>query len=351
MLNRDKLERIGIDKLVLSGIKIETDKKSLFTEGQGWVEEKFEIKEELFSIEKTIKLYESGEIREVTYLRFNPNRLLHGHNIYNARNFELKESINRLISLLNSKNISIDLTEAKISEIEININLDLTFEEYKEVFTLLFLKLPKLRKIGNINLNESYKKLFSDSTLDGGWKNHKVRVYDKKREVDDKNLLDFELTRLEWWLSSSTYKYYATERFNIDNTLEALLEDHNILDKIFIELCHEKLFKEAYRYLEKELEPNLELSYLQFKKQNKLARATGRTPKKNVYKYLEDNSWIFDYFNLIEIVKKHNKKHRGREIERIKHKYPHLNNKEKLSYLVSIILPHKSQLVGQTKTS
>lgn len=351
MLDRDKLERIGIDKLVLSGIKIEADEKSLFTEGQGWIEEKFEIKEELFSIEKTIKLYESGEIREVTYLRFNPNRLLHGHNIYNSRNFELKESINRLMSLLKSKNISIDLTEAKISEIEININLDLTFEEYKEVFTLLFLKLPKLRKIGNINLNESYKKLFSDSTLDGGWKNHKVRVYDKKREVDDKNLLDFELTRLEWWLSSSTYKYYATERFNIDNTLEALLEDHNILDKIFIELCHEKLFKEAYRYLEKELEPNLELSYLQFKKQNKLARATGRTPKKNVYKYLEDNSWIFDYFNLIEIVKKHNKKHRGREIERIEHKYPHLNNKEKLSYLVSIILPHKSQLVGQTKTS
>ncbi|UUV16957.1 hypothetical protein NRK67_03350 [Fusobacteria bacterium ZRK30] len=339
-LNRDKLERIGIDKLVLSGIKVETDQKSLFTEGQGWIEEKFEIKEELFSIEKTIKLYESGEVREVTYLRFNPNRILHGHNIYNARNFELKESINRLMSLLNSKNISIDLSQAKISEIEININLDIIFEEYKEVFTLLFLKLPKLRKIGNINLNESYKKLFSDSTLDGGWKNHKVRVYDKKREVDDDNLLDFELTRLEWWLSSATYKYYATERFNIDNTLEALLEDQNILNRIFIELCREKLFKEAYRYLEKELVPNLELSYLELKKQNKLARSKGRYSKRSVYKYLEDNSWIFDRSNLENIINIHNKKNRGREIKRIRDKYSHLNNKDKLSYLVGKIFPH-----------
>ncbi|WP_028856966.1 hypothetical protein [Psychrilyobacter atlanticus] len=340
MLNRDKLERIGIDKLVLSGIKIETDKKSLFTEGQGWIEEKFEIKEELFSIEKTIKLYDSGEVRETTYLRFNPNKILHGHNIYNTRNFELKESINRLISLLNSKDISIDLSEAKISEIEININLDLIFEEFKEVFILLFLKLPKLRKIGNINLNESYKKLFVDSTLDGGWKSHKVRIYDKKREVDDKTLLNFELTRLEWWLSSSTYKYYATERFNIDNTLEALLGDQDLLDKIFMELCREKLFKEAYRYLEKELVPNLELNYLELKKQNKLARSKGRSPKRSVYKYLEDNSWIFDYSNLIDIVNIHNKKNRGREIKRINSKYSHLNNKEKLSYLVGKIFPH-----------
>ena len=349
MLSKNKLERIGVDKLVLSGIKIETDKNSSFTKGEGWVEEKFEIKEELFSIEKTIKLYESGEVREVTYLRFNPNRLLHGHNIYNARNFELKESINRLMSLLNDKNISIDLSQAKISEIEININLDLIFEEYKEVFTLLFLKLPKLRKIGNINLNESYKKLFADSTLDGGWKNHKVRVYDKKREVDDDNLLGFELTRLEWWLSSATYKYYATERFNIDNTLEALLENNNVLDKIFIELCREKLFKEAHRYLEKELVENLELSYLEFKRSNRLARATGRKPNTNVYKYLEDNSWIFDYSNLETIIDNHNVKNKGREKKRIKDKYTHLNNKEKLSYLVGKIFPHKTQIVRKNE--
>ena len=38
-----------------------------------------------------------------------------------------------------------------------------------------------------------------------------------------------------------------------------------------MELCHEKLFKEAYRYLEKELEPNLEQSYLELKKQNKFS--------------------------------------------------------------------------------
>ncbi len=340
MLDPNKYNRIGIDKLVLSGIKIKTERPGLFTEGVGWIEEKLEVKEELFSIEKTTKLYESGEIREATYLRFNPNKVLYGHNIYNSRRAELEQSIKRLMDILNSKKITIDMTEAKISEIEININLDIVFEEYKEVFTLLFLKLPKLRKIGNINLNEAYKKLFKDLTLDGGWKNHKVRVYDKRREVADKNIIDYELTRLEWWLSSSTYKYYASERFHIDNTLEALLNNEYILDRIFKELCREKLFKEAYRYLEKELEPNLELSYLQFKKQNKLARSRGKAPQRNVYKYLEDNSWIFDYSNLIDIVTIHDKSHKTREIDRIKKNYSHLNNKENLSYLVSIIFNH-----------
>ncbi len=85
---------------------------------------------------------------------------------------------------------------------------------------------------------------------------------------------------------------------------------------------------------------NLELSYLQFKKSNKLARATGRPLQRNVYKHLEDNSWIFDCSNLEEIISVHDKPHKTREVKRIKKNYSHLNNKEKLSYLVGKIFNH-----------
>ena len=44
-LDMSRVSRIGIDKLVLSGIKVETNKKSTITEGQGWIEEKFELRE------------------------------------------------------------------------------------------------------------------------------------------------------------------------------------------------------------------------------------------------------------------------------------------------------------------
>lgn len=339
VLELSKATRIGIDKLVLSGIKVDSKKNSIITEGQGWIEEKVEVREELFSIVKSIKLYETGEVVEANFLRFNPNKVLEGHNIFNARAEELKEAVEYLLQELNSKGIQVDLSKARVSEIEINTNLTEAFEDYKEVLTLLFLGLPNLRKIGNHTPNLAYKKLFTDSTLDGGWQSHGVRAYDKKREVGDEKLLNSDLLRIEWWLTSSSYKYYAN-KFGRDNTLEALLEDSEILDEIFVELCLRKLFEEAYRHLESEIIPNLERGYLRFKGRNKLAREKGKSQERNVLKYLEENYWIFDYSYLIDLVGKHDKKNKVREIKRIRDNYFHLNNKEKLSYLMENIFPH-----------
>jgi hypothetical protein len=338
-LDMSRVSRIGIDKLVLSGIKVETNKKSTITEGQGWIEEKFELREELFSIVKSIKLYETGVMVEGSYLRFNPNKIIYGHNILNARAPELREAVKKLVGELNSRGITIELTNAKVSEIEININIEKAFKEYKEVLTLLFTRIPNLRKIGNFNLNESYQKLFVDSTLYGGWENHKVIAYDKRKEVNKEWLLDFDLLRIEWWLSSSSYKYYAG-KFGRDNTLELLMEDSEILDEIFKELCLKKLFKDGCKYLEEELVPNLERGYIAFRERNKLAVKKGRAIERNVFKHLDENYWIFDYSYLIDLISKHDKRHRGREIERIRKRYIHLNNKDKLSYLMDIILHH-----------
>ena len=339
MLELSKATRIGIDKLILSGIKVESRKNAVITEGQGWIEEKLEIREALFSIVKSIKLYETGELVEANFLRFNPNKILSGHNIYNSRAEELKEAVACLIQELKSKGIEVDLTNAKISEIEININIEAAFGEYKEALTLLFLGLPKLRKIGNLVLGESYKDLFVDSTLYGGWENHKVIAYDKRREVGNEEILNTDLIRIEWWLASGSYKYYAN-KFGRDNTLAVLLEDSEILDEIFMELCLKKLFKDGYKYLEEELVPNLERGYLSFKESTKLARRKGKPQTRNVLKYLDDNYWIFDYSYLIDLVSIHDKKNKVREIKRIKDNYFHLNNKGKLSYLMENIFPH-----------
>ena len=336
-LDMTQIARIGIDKLILSGIRVESNKNSTLTEGHGWIEEKFELKEELFSILKSIKLYESGEMVEANYLRFNPNKLLHGHNISNTRSPELREAVSLLLQKLKTKGISVDITNARISEIEINVNIEAAFEEYKEVLTLLFMNLPNVRKIGNLNLNESYKRLFIDSTLYGGWENHRVIAYDKRKEVNKEWLIDFDLLRIEWWLSNSSYKYYSS-KFGRDNTLEVLLEDSDLLDEIFTELCLKKLFKEGYKYLEDELIPNLERGYQAYKERNRLARVKEKPQQRDVLKHLDENYWIFDYSYLIDLINKHDKRHRGREIDRVKKKYFPLNNKHKLSYLTEKIL-------------
>lgn len=337
-MNLDKILRIGIDKLVLSGVDIETNKPSLIIQGANWVEEKVEIKEELFSIVKSTKLYDNGEITESNYINLNPNRILYGHNIVNSRKEELIQAVDKLKYMLERKGINASFDKAKIAEIEINTNIKVKFEDYKEVLTLLFLRLPNLRKISNHNKSKAYRRIFMDSTLDGGWQNHSVKAYDKRREVNNESILNFDLLRVEWRLASSSYKYYV-QKFSTDSTLQSLINNDSILDNIFRELCLKKLLEGAYKELEDNIYPQLEQTYINFKKASKEQIVRGKKPKRNVFKYLQDNCWIFDYSYLIEIVSNHDKKHKGREINRIKKNYFHLTNIDKLNYLVEFIYP------------
>jgi hypothetical protein len=339
-LDFDKIFRIGIDRIVFSNINFEYPTAAISIEGEDWIGEKVKITEDTFILEKTSKLKDTGEYSETSYLTINPGRILYGNNVVNARGEELREALKHVLDRLEEQEVSIDISEAVVNEIEININFQVVFEEYVQVLSLLFLNLQNLRKISNHQKTKSYKELFRDSTLDGGWQNHGVRAYDKREELKKYGEeLEFDLLRIEWWLLSSSYKYYAN-KFGRENTLKALLEDDTLIDDIFSELCLKKLFQEGYEYLEKKLIPNLEVEYLKFKKGSKLARETGRKVPRNVYKYLEEKCWVFDYLDLIDLIKKHDKRHSGREIKRIKENYFHLNNKEKLSYLVEKILHH-----------
>ncbi len=347
--------RIGIDRIVISNIEFTSPSQtSMSIEGEDWIGERVKLEDDYYTLEKVEKLQDNGKHTVWSNLSFNPNKVLEGHNITNARGDELKEALVKILDELAQNRVEVDISRAIISEIEININLMVKFEEYLQVLALLFLNLQRLRKISNRQKTLQYKNLFKDSTLDGGWNNHGVRAYDKIEELQKEadfnkqrvNLPKIDLLRIEWWLLSSSYSYY-TEKLGKDNTLKALLADDSIIDSIFRELSHNKLFLDAYNCLEKEIVPRLETEYLAFKRSSKLAKKSGRRVPTNVYKHLLENYWVFDYEHLIDIVKKHDSKHKGREIKRIKDKYFHLNNMEKLSYLVEIIFPHKSQKVGK----
>lgn len=354
-LDLEKVCRIGIDRIVFSNIEFECPRaSSLSIEGEDWIGEKVKIEESMFILEKTVKLQDSGKYSEWSTLAFNPNKVLTGSNIANSRSEELKEALVVILDKLAEKNITVDISRATVSEIEINFNLMVKFQEYLQVLALLFLNLQKLRKISNRQKTLSYSSLFKDSTLDGGWNNHGVRAYDKIEELrkesswrrDMVDLPKMDLLRIEWWLLSSSYNYYV-EKLGKKNTLVALLEDDSIIDTIFRQLSHNKLFQDAYVCLEKELVPTLEVEYKAFKDASRLAREKGRRAPRDVYKHLIEKYWVFDYQDLIDLVIRHDNKHKGREIKRIKEKYFHLNNRERLSYLVENIFPHYSQLVGK----
>ncbi len=347
-LDLKKICRIGIDRIILSNIEFDCPNAiSISIEGDDWIGEKVKIEEKDYTLERTEKLLSNGKITRWSILSFNPNKILEGHNIANSRSKELKRAIEIILDKLYKNQVMVDISKATISEIEININIQESFTNYIQVLSLLFLNLQRLRKISNRQKTLSYNQLFKDSTLDGGWKNLGVRAYDKieelKKEVEEENkTLEIplkELLRIEWWLLSGAYNYYA-EKLGKKNTLKDLLEDDSIIDHIFRELCSNKLFKEAFNVLEKELIPRLDIEYRAFKESAKLARKTGRSVPRDVYRYLIENFWVFDYEDLITLVKRYDKKHKGREIKRIKDKHFHLNNKEKLSCLVEIIYPH-----------
>ncbi|MGL5122564.1 MAG: hypothetical protein ACRC6K_00140 [Fusobacteriaceae bacterium] len=341
-MNLEKATRIGIDWLTVYNFNIKyTDNYKITEEvNKEYYQERIRIVEPLFMLDTSIRLYETGKLTEYKVLRFNPNRILYGHNIYNSTGEEIEKAIDKLKEMLESKGIQIDLSEAKIKSLEININFEKSFSELKEALQLIFIGCPKLKKISDYEGGEAFKKMFTDGSLQGNWKSYKAIAYDKKKEIDNIGLLNKNLTRLEWQLDSYIYRYYITQ-LNQDSSLNTLINNFSkIVPYIFVEHTKRKLIKRAFSYIETNLIPNLERGYIRFKNTAKVSRDKGINPERNVYKYLQKNYWIFDYVYLENLVNKYDKRHKGREISRIRKQYIHHNNLEKFNYLVNYILHH-----------
>lgn len=338
----EKTQRIGIDWLTLYNFEIEYEKDITIMQeiGNECLIEKVRIEESLYTLDISTRLYEhSNKITEFKSLRFNPNKILNGNNINNSQEEELVEAIEELKKILSKQGIKINLKNAKVKEIEININFNREFEDLKEVFEVLFIKSPDLKKISNYEGGLSYKKMFIDRTVQGNWKSFLGLAYDKRKEVNNINILSRPLSRLEWRFSNGIFNYYLNKN-KIENSLENIIKNFNIIEIIFRDHTFKKLIEPGMVFIEKKIKLELERGYLKFKEAAKFSRKNKLKEDRNVYKYLEENYWIFDKEFLIKIINKHDKEHKKREIERIKKRYFHHNNLSKLDYLVKNIFRH-----------
>ncbi|WP_294727683.1 phage/plasmid replication protein [uncultured Fusobacterium sp.] len=340
MVDKKKIFRIGIDKISLYNFSIKTNKEfqKLIDNRGNCVKEKTIITDELFSIINSYTLFQEGEeLQENIFNKivFNPNKLLTGDNICNTTPDQLPKVIEKLTKLLKEKGVEIDFSEAKIADIEINLNVPVDFNDYSEVFTLFYKQLKKSKliseisdseKISEFRIDESYFSRLSRSVT--------FKIYSKDREKG----LNFKVTRLEYYLESLAYKY-AMSKYNLDSSLKDLIANPKVIEDIFRERVKKDFIIKSLKYIDNNVKPVLEREYIAFKKANALAKMTGRKEERNVYKYLE-KFWIFDYSFLIELIEKHNIKNKGREIKRVLKKYIQHDNLKKLNYLLETIFPH-----------
>lgn len=332
--------RIGIDKISFYDYECSINPKLKdITERENTVKETASVKNELFTLSYNYTLIETNHgIQETCFnkLTFNPNKILRGNNVKNSSVDELRQAIETLKSILEKEGIMIDFTNAKIADIEININLPIDFNEYYQVF-LLFAKQYWEKAQGTYKLTdeeriESFKK--DESVFIPLTKNTTFKIYSKDRE----SKLSNSLTRIEYNFEFYPYKYQCIKN-GITNSLKDLLRSEGFIENIFRERIKKDFILRMMKYLEKRIKPTLESKYKIFKQNNALARQTGRKEARDVYRYLEQY-WIFDYTFLIELVEKYNSKNKGREIKRIKEKYSKHDNLQKLNYILEMIFPH-----------
>ncbi|MDR1831593.1 MAG: hypothetical protein LBQ97_02525 [Fusobacteriaceae bacterium] len=335
----DKIFRFGIDKVKLFGFDMKTEKKWKIqsTENEDDYIEKTVINDELFSIVSTYRLKSCGDTYEEiisNHIEFNPNRILSGNNVRNATTADLQEAVDILTEILAKKEVYVDFSDAKIKEIEFNVNLPVDFESYKRVFQLFIFQFREPKFIGRFIKKEKESEYRSDETYFTKInKKSSFLIYDKSKESDYPK----EVTRMEYQFSYDTYRYNVN-LYGLTNSLEDLLRHPEIPEKLFVDRAKKDFLQKAFQFLEENIKPILEREYLNFKKNNRFYKLNGRPQRRNVYKYLNQYN-IFDYSFLIDLVQKHDAPHMQREKERIIRKYGHLNNVEKLNRVMNFLLP------------
>ncbi len=330
--------RIGIDKISFYDYECSINPRLKdIVEKENGVKEVASIKRELFSMTYNYTLTETdGGLSETCFnkLTFNPNKILRGNNIQNSSIEDLKMALEELKNILERDGIIVDFTNAKIADIVLSFSL------FSEVIVEVFLLFAKqhinfakgIYSITNANRISDFK--YDESLFIPLSKNTTFKIYSKDRESN----LPYKLTRLEYCLETSSYKYQC-EKYGVDNSLSYLLSSENFIETLFRERLKKDFILKMFDYLEREVKPTLENKYKIFKQNNALARQTGRKEARDVYRYLEQY-WIFDYTFLIELVEKYNSKNKGREIKRIREKYSKHNNLQKLNFILEIIFPH-----------
>ena len=331
LVDTTKLEKVGIDRIVLNNFQIlnfdELDKEAKYTANNEIVEKIEYIEYGIFSLSYTKNSKgETGETYHFSSLELNPSKLKNGHNIYNANLTELRENLEIVLKKLESVGIKLDITEAKIKEVEIDMTLVIDFEELQEVILLIGrANYKKALVISSFRNEDIPQKLKRDRTL---YLNSKVpdvkkgntgkiiKFYDKTFELYIRQgiKIDKELMRIEV-LFGQDYFRNIMERIGLDNSLKTFLMN-NVLEDIFIKSLTNELLIKPKKYIEK-IKKKLNYDFNNFKKNENVKREYRKRyieqdkeipeaykEERGVFKYLKNNSWIFDFSFLLEVVNK-----------------------------------------------
>ncbi|MGL5936752.1 MAG: hypothetical protein ACRCZI_14150 [Cetobacterium sp.] len=357
IIDKNRLNRIGIDRVVLNNFKIANfeslEKRQIKSKHE--CIEKLEKKTDLFILNYSVAKLAREELYTTASLEFNPNKIRDGNNIYNSSVSEFKEQLDAIVKILLDNGIWLDLTSATIKEIELNTTFVKNFGDLHEVLLL----------IGRAN----YKKAlgmysFSDSDVPSSIKydrtlyinplaeskNEKViKFYDKSFEHrrEWKSSLNVDLTRVEV-LCGRDYYRRTVAKHGITNSIYDLKD--KILEEIFIKALEEEVSIKPTKYLET-IKNNLYYGFFNFKRNEKVKREERKKLQdsgkeipdylretKGVLKYLDKESWIFDYSFLQEMVLEEvDKRHKGDYLKQINKNYMHKNNKEVYEKLLKSI--------------
>lgn len=329
LVDTKQLNKIGIDRIVLNNLEIlnfdELEKETRVTQNNEIIEKVEYTEYGAFSMSYTRNSKgTAGEFYHFSSLELNPSKLKNGHNIYNANLVELRESVEEVAKKLEKAGIKIDVTDAKIKEVEIDVTFVADFEALQEVILLIgranYKKALVMSSFRNEDIPRKLKRdrtLYLNSKLSDGKKSNGgkvIKLYDKSFEMYLKHglVLDKELTRIEV-LFGQDYFRNVMERAGLDNSLKTFLLN-NVLEDIFIKSLHSELLTKPTKYLEK-IKKNLTYDFNNFRRNENVKRMYRKKyieqgkeipehykEERGVLKYLKDNSWIFDFSFLVEIV-------------------------------------------------
>jgi hypothetical protein len=358
---------IGIDRIILNKIKVNNfealDKKEVCTNIK--FSQYLEIKNDMYEFKYSHHLPSNGEEYSISSLDFNPNKVLKGNNIDNASITELIQALSIVIENIKKNGVEIDIGEVAIKYIEINKNIKISFESLQEMLLAVgranfkrafgqhsFLEedIPKLIKKDRalyLNLREEAYNPERPENLAA------LIVYDKEFEMFTKNkiTLGYPLTRVELKCGRDFYRE-EVKKLEVENSLEVLKNNPLILQTLFTSKVERYIFQEANKYIDSILKPNLQKDFISFKRTEKKKRvernrliSEGKDipqvlkEERGIYRYLEENSWIFDTEFLKEIIIKNmESNHRKRNLEHINHRYGHLKNYRLLERLSNELL-------------
>lgn len=337
ILDLDKCLRFGVDKLSIYNFKLTCHNElKAIEDNESYLKESLYIREKgLFNLEYSITLMKnSNEVKEYSVLTFNPNRIIYGHNIYNSKKEEIDYALDKLLKSLKIKGIELDLTAAKIKDLEININFSVDYQEYYEVFLLMISQLRNSKYFGEIKNSKKFKDKFLDEGLFNRNTRKAVRIYDKAREVKSKEGIDISyLSRFEMTLFRPSINFFCKKN-NLVNEFKNLSD--SFIEEIFKYYFERDINSRIYEFLN-QLKKILESEYLAFKNTQKLARRSNKKIKYKIYDYLKE-FWIFDKEHLISIIKEYDSSHLSREREKINKEFYQKENFFKLKEIIDIIL-------------